>query len=358
MSGIWSLFLSEDLLVDRNIKRIIFESTSKFFSGGFVSLSQSEIKQIAGRAGRFRVATDVIGKPALIPPVTDASSKQAQAVPPKSPCYSSGLVTSLDRVDLPLIQRAMTSDASPILSAGILPPDDVLVRFATYFPPQTPFSYILLRLHEISRMHSRFHLCQPSDAVDIADAIQGIKGLSIHDRIVFCAAPASLNEPGHEKIIQAYARCVENQCGGNLLDFQELNLALIEQSGHGANFLRELEALHKALILYLWLSYRFNGIFVSQVMAFHVKKLVEDRIDQTLSGATYSTQSRQWAKRRRQAAVLQVLEEQRGVADVQVSHESASNQQATEILDGTPTGSSFDGGTGRYVLAGDHLHLA
>jgi hypothetical protein len=48
-------------------------------------------------------------------------------------------------------------------------------------------------------------------------------------------------------------------------------------------YLYKLEILHKALILYIWLSYRFAGVFSSRPMAFYVKGLVEENIDTVLT---------------------------------------------------------------------------
>ena len=59
----------------------------------------------------------------------------------------------------------MESEPEPIRTAGIFPPDTVLERFSSYFPPGTPFSYIMTRLHELSLMHKSFHLCGLRDQI-------------------------------------------------------------------------------------------------------------------------------------------------------------------------------------------------
>jgi ATP-dependent RNA helicase SUPV3L1/SUV3 len=286
---------------------MIFESTLRISDGRPKPLPPSDIKQIGGRAGRFRVAPSISIKSADTTTVTEVSPDMAPQRPKSDEQTlisnddvaekkrlgvsdkTLGLVTSLHPFDLKFIERAMSATATPIISAGILPPDNVVVRFASYFPPRTPFSYILLRLHEISRMQSRFRLCQVSDGVEVADVIQSLEGLSIPDRLTFCAAPISLRDAGSAEIVKAYARCVEQQTEGALLDFSVLDLEMLDDNGPPtSNKLYKLELLHKALILYLWLSYRFSGIFTSQAMAFHVKKLVEDNIDKALESRPYN----------------------------------------------------------------------
>jgi ATP-dependent RNA helicase SUPV3L1/SUV3 len=58
-----------------------------------------------------------------------------------------------------------------------------------------------------------------------------------------------------------------------------------------------VETLHKALVLYLWLSYRFAGVFTSRPMASYVKELVEERIDKVLADYAHNEKFRQKLKK-------------------------------------------------------------
>lgn len=246
------------------------------------------MKQIAGRAGRYRTAAEAAAPDIIAKDLTgfEAISRRSSAVVP--PAKSLGLVTTLHRCDLQSLRNAMDNQADPIMSAGLFPPVDVLVRFAAYFPPSTPFSYILLRLHNKSLLHPRFHLCSLKDHLKIADTIEPVKNLTISDRIIFCASPASLKDDAQRPVLRAFADCVGNRRGGGILDIRALNLGLLNQQVivGSKDYLQKLESLHKSLILYLWLSYRFAGIFSSQALAFYVKSLVEEKIQQTLTQAS------------------------------------------------------------------------
>ncbi|KAL8769967.1 MAG: hypothetical protein Q9209_004214 [Squamulea sp. 1 TL-2023] len=272
-------------LLGRSIKRIIFSTTMKFNGRTDGPIETSQIKQIAGRAGRYRTAAQAAETS------KDESSSPDTRVPKMtpdvSPAQTLGLVTTLDRGGLSIIQRAMTEQADPIMSAGIFPPDNILIRFAAYFPPSTPFSYILVRLHNTSLLHPRFHLCILKDHLKIADAIEPVRNLTVSDRIIFCASPASLrdNDDPMIPVLRALAECVASNSGGGILDIKGFNLELLEMEVTIGSriFLERLEALHKALVLYLWLSYRFAGVFNTQAMAFYIKTLVEDKIQQVLS---------------------------------------------------------------------------
>ncbi len=244
------------------------------------------------------------------------------------PAPNLGLVTTLEQADLPILRKAMESELDPIMSAGIFPPTSVLLKFATYFPPSTSFSYILLRLHELSLRHPRYHLCVLRDQIAIADIIQNIQNLSIHDRIVFCAAPAAVKDVGMPGILAAYARCVGDNSSGALLDIPEIPLDILDEEIRAdRNYMARLESLHKALILYLWLSYRFTGVFINEAMAFHVKRLVEERIDKLLAEYSSSPAIRERVKEMREEALRQISKLNEGVA------ESGESRVQMKLLD-------------------------
>ena len=232
-------------------------------------------------------------------------------VVPVNPGTNLGLVTTLEPIDLPIVQRAMQSEAGHISSAGIFPPDSTILKFSKYFPSETPFSYILRRLHEIARMHPRFHLCNLRDYIKTADLIQQVKNLSAADRISLCAAPVDTKDPGAHQIILALARCIATQSGGSLLDIHGLNLEILDQPVTAdREYLKQLEGLHKSIVLYLWLSYRFIGVFPSQAMAFHVKGLTEEKIDKALTEISSNKNFKSHLRKLREQAMLKSLQKQ------------------------------------------------
>ncbi|ETS82616.1 hypothetical protein PFICI_04492 [Pestalotiopsis fici W106-1] len=271
------------------IKRVVFEATHKRKRSGYQPLSVSDIKQIGGRAGRYRTAQQAVREGA------ETDNQDAQKRPP-TPKKQIGLVTAIEDEDLETIQQAFSQDPDQLKTAGIQVPSAVLERFSTYFPPNTPFSYIILRLYDIARISPRFHMCNLNDLVEISDLIQPFP-MSVFDRCIFLTAPVSMRDANGKQMVQAFARCVSDMDGGHLLDIPEVELELLDMDVDSypygpANFLRKLEELHKAITLYLWLSYRYSGIFRSQHLAFHVKALVESKIDEQLNAITVSEESR------------------------------------------------------------------
>ncbi|KAI1434448.1 P-loop containing nucleoside triphosphate hydrolase protein [Xylaria sp. CBS 124048] len=263
-----------------DIKRVIFESTYKRDVSGYRQISVPEIKQIGGRAGRFKTA----GQATETVTLGDKS-----AVPkPKPP----GLVTAIEPLDLAVLEKAFKSEVPPLETAGIQPPTAAIERLSTYFPPNTPLSFILLRFRDIAKLSSRFHLCHMREALSIADLIQPFP-MTIYDRCVFLNAPVFLREEEGPRVLQAMAQCVSKMEGGNLLDMREIDLELLDKSPRdlkltATRYLGRLETLHKSITLYLWLSYRFTGIFTSQHLAFHVKRLLEIKINEHLGSFSQS----------------------------------------------------------------------
>jgi ATP-dependent RNA helicase SUPV3L1/SUV3 len=320
-----------------SIKRVVFEATSKHDGVGWRLISTPEIKQIGGRAGRYKTAREAVQE-GPNDPTDGAKALQLDVIPEIQ--TNMGLVTTLESFDLPIVRKAMTTEVEPLKTAGLFPPSDILLRFASYFPPETPFSYIVLRLHEISTVNPRFHLCRLKEHVEVADLVQPYN-LSIMDRIIFMTAPVALRDAGFPDIVREYAECVAHQSGGELLDLKSLRLELLDQKIHefpggSKEYLRKAETLHKALTLYLWLSYRFAGVFLSRALAFHVKSLVEEKIDECLADVHWDESKRKLLTKARQKALEKQTMEMEDRAEQQVPLSEA----IALALDELPAGSA------------------
>jgi ATP-dependent RNA helicase SUPV3L1/SUV3 len=285
------------------IKRVVFEASNKFDGAARRTLSVADIKQIAGRAGRFRTAAQATETETSNETKNEEGKEPAKA---ETPDPNNGIVTTLEKFDFPVVKAALASEPEPIRTAGIYPPATVLERFSSYFPPGTPFSYILTRLHELSLMHKRFHLCALKDQVWVADLIEPIQGLTISDRNTICSAPASQTDADlWRELMPAYARIIAEQSGGNLVDIPQLPLEVLDaEPSPSREYLRELERLHKGIVTYLWLSYRFAGLFTTRALAFHVKEMVEEKIEEVLSQFSFTEAQRRKIAAKREKSIL------------------------------------------------------
>jgi ATP-dependent RNA helicase SUPV3L1/SUV3 len=200
----------------------------------------------------------------------------------------------------------MEAEPEAITTGGLFPPAHIVERFASYFPPHAPFSYILLRLHELAEMHPRFHLCSLKDQLKIADAIHPVKNLTIQDRLSICAAPTNLRTRDEHGLLEAMAKCIADGKPSDLLDLPIPLEYLDKTPSSDKEYLRDLELLHKMIVLYLWLSYRFPHVFKSKPLANHAKTLVEDAIERTLREFSYIESARKRLLKIREQAMKEL----------------------------------------------------
>lgn len=278
------------------IKRVVFEAVAKHDGTKVRTLTIPELKQIGGRAGRYRTVAQAAQAPATTPTSSVLSGDLDFAPKVPAPKKEPGLVTTLEDVDLETVHGSFEVEAEPLKTAGITPPAFIIERFSSYFPAGTPFSFILLRLRDIARLPPHYHMSNLRSNIDIANHIQSIP-LSIHDRCIFLSAPVALKDYGMKEFVKALAYRVSKNDSGKLLDIKELNLEILDYTRTSypygrVEYLRHLEALHKCLTLYLWLSYRYVGVFQSQRLGFHIKAMVEERIDEYLANLDYSAEIR------------------------------------------------------------------
>lgn len=295
------------------IKRIIFETAFKFDGVNYRPLSTSELKQIGGRAGRFKSARQA---------GTEAEEPQVKKM---------GLVTTLDRTDLPKVREAFDSGIEPLESAYINPPAFVLERFAEYLPPDTPLAFTLLRIRELARVSPLFLVDISDESIRIANMIQEFP-LTIHERLAMLNAPVSLNQPGQEELVRAMAQCLATRSRGALCDIEEIDLEMLDATvedfqNDGRLYLRHVEALHQSITLYLWMSYRFPNVFISQNLAFHVKELVQKQIEQHLEEhVSFRDKTATVMREKRRKEAQRRLEEQQRVLE-----EAGGNSESTAM---------------------------
>ncbi len=104
-----------------SIRRIIFESISKYNGTSHEPLSVSQVKQIAGRAGRYATFN-----PQSTYKSTDKDSER-----------SPGWVTTFQDQDLGYVKECLETDATDMVSirtAGLHPTLESMIEFAKYLP--------------------------------------------------------------------------------------------------------------------------------------------------------------------------------------------------------------------------------
>lgn len=300
------------------IRRVILESVTKYDGSQSRLLNFPEIKQIGGRAGRYRSATNPNGEG------DDAANE------PKV-----GMVTSMEYADLHRIRRAFRSDVEDINVAYIEPPPGIIERFAAYYPSGTPLSFIMQRVRAVAILNPPYHISIPDSALEIADIVQDFK-MSIADKLTFCRLPIRLRNHGSTDVLKALAAAVADNLPGDFLsikaiNIEDLDLDMSDTKRHGATYLAKLETLHDAINQYVWLSYRYAGIFRDQALAFHVRTLVEDRLVDLLERLNFTEKDLE-RHRQRGRMQAQTRELNRSVLDESLTEdESTSSNELPEV---------------------------
>ncbi|KAF8993818.1 ATP-dependent RNA helicase supv3l1, mitochondrial, partial [Haplosporangium bisporale] len=146
-----------------NIRRIIFEAVEKYDGSNVRALSLTQLKQIAGRAGRF--GTD----------------------------YAVGQATTLVQNDIPPLKRALAAPMIEIQRAAIQPTAEMLEQFSHQMPG-APFSHVLKTFERMSRNSDLFFSGLFRNMISTAEILDKVK-LTIRERIPFISAPIQARDP-------------------------------------------------------------------------------------------------------------------------------------------------------------------
>ncbi|ORY80293.1 P-loop containing nucleoside triphosphate hydrolase protein [Leucosporidium creatinivorum] len=280
------------------IKRIVFESMHKWNGTAEIRLPTPQIKQIAGRAGRYGVHT--------APTAVDDVSEPAPSV--------NGEATTLDPDDLDVLREAMAEPTVQVDQASLAASFDTAQDFEALLPTSTPFSTIFSLVEAVAVTTPYYRPVGHAGWGAISDKIQHINPLSFRERYLFGTAPVNLRDP---KVVANLISFVESFAAGQPITMDvwskesgvEAALAKVTDARrtkkpspsslpprsaaapaptiYSPEFLMDLESSHRCLTLYLWLSYRQSTIFCDREVARALRKDVEAGIAFVLEGMKF-----------------------------------------------------------------------
>ncbi|KAI8010632.1 hypothetical protein LOK49_LG06G02987 [Camellia lanceoleosa] len=230
-----------------NISRIIFSTLMKFDGVEHRQLTIPEIKQIAGRAGRY-------------------GSK-----------FPFGEVTCLDREDLPLVHSALDSPSPIIERAGLFPNFDLLYMFSRLHPEKS-LHQILEHFAENAKLSANYFIANCEDMLKVAAIIDELP-LGLHDKFLFCISPVDVND---EISFQGLTQFAQNYAKNGIVRLREIFTPGTLQVPKTPTALQELESIHKVLDLYVWLSFRLEDSFPDRELASSQKALCSMLIEEFL----------------------------------------------------------------------------
>ena len=262
-----------------NIRRVIFSTTKKFDGTAERDLSSSELKQIAGRAGRFKSI------------------------------FPTGYTTSFTDMEQKLIKYAVDTDLKQVPYAGILPTYEQLELFVTSipeYPNEKSFSDILEDFSDLATVDNNFFLCGFSSMLDIAKTIDDVD-LPLKARYIFCLAPCATGNQFVNYHLLCFAReysrilsidSFKDVLPGNYnnnddeFDFTTIMVPFDKKSIESCSNLEQIENFYMVLDLYVWLSWRFEE-FSDRELAVELQSICNKKIELALSQKQHTKVLRQ-----------------------------------------------------------------
>ncbi|MED6133001.1 hypothetical protein PIB30_024229 [Stylosanthes scabra] len=239
-----------------NIRRVIFNSLSKYNGDKMVPVPASQVKQIAGRAGR------------------------------RGCLYPDGLATTMHLDDLDYLIECLKQPFDEVKKVGLFPFYEQVELFASQLPNMT-FCELLEKFGESCRLDGSYFLCQYGHIKKIANMLERVQDMSLEDRFNFCFAPVNIRDPKAMYHLLRFATTFSEKKPVNIA------MGLPRSSAQNDSELLDLETRHQVLSMYLWLSNHFNQErfpFVKKAEAMATD--IADLLAQSLIKANWKPESR------------------------------------------------------------------
>ncbi|XP_043696249.1 DExH-box ATP-dependent RNA helicase DExH18, mitochondrial-like [Telopea speciosissima] len=243
-----------------NIRRVVFYSLSKYNGDKVVPVPATQVKQIAGRAGR------------------------------RGSIYPDGLTTALHLDDLDYLIDCLKQPFDEVTKVGLFPFFEQVELFAGQFL-NAPFCQLLEKFGENCRLDGSYFLCKHDHIKKVARMLEKVGGLSLQDRFNFCFAPVNIRDPKAMYHLLGFASSYSQNV--------PVSIAMGMPKGSARNDaeLLDLETKHQVLSMYLWLSHHFKKDtfpYVNKATAMATD--IADLLGQSLTKANWKPESRQAGK--------------------------------------------------------------
>ncbi|KAL5216662.1 hypothetical protein ABZP36_008063 [Zizania latifolia] len=264
-----------------NIRRVVFHSLVKYNGDKMVPVAASQVKQIAGRAGR------------------------------RGSVYPDGLTTTFVMDDLDYLIQCLQQPFEKVKKVGLFPCFEQVEMFASQFPDLT-FNELLDKFRDNCRIDSTYFMCYQDSIKKVANMLERVQGLSLKDRYNFCFAPVNTRDP---KAMFHLLRFATHYSQSRHVS---IAMGMPKSSARNDTELLDLETKHQVLLMYLWLSHHFEEDNFPHVQkAEEMATNIADLLGKSLAKACWKPESRQQSKPR--------LEKEEESNVEQASHDNAKN---------------------------------
>ncbi|KAK9669721.1 hypothetical protein RND81_13G150200 [Saponaria officinalis] len=245
-----------------NIRRVVFYSLSKYNGDKILPVPASQVKQIAGRAGR------------------------------RGSRYPDGLTTTLLLEDLDYLIECLKQPFNDVTKVGLFPFYEQVELFAGQLP-DTTFAQLLEKFSQNCRLDGSYFLCHQAGIKKVANMLEKVPGLSLEDRYNFCFAPVNIRDPKAMYHLLRFASSYSQKLPVNIA------MGIPKGSARNDSELLDLETKHQVCSMYLWLSNHFKKEnFPYKLRAESMASNIAELLGESLSKASWKPESRGAGKKR------------------------------------------------------------
>eukprot|EP00879_Flechtneria_rotunda_P023857 GHRR01025266.1.p1 GENE.GHRR01025266.1~~GHRR01025266.1.p1 ORF type:complete len:416 (+),score=89.85 GHRR01025266.1:337-1584(+) len=254
--GAWprsSILVASDAIgmgLNLNIRRIVFAALHKYDGSELRALQPSEVKQIAGRAGRYNSG------------------------------HAAGYVSTLRPSDMSLLRRALATVTPPIAQACLLPRFEQLEEYAAACHGRLKLHRLLQKFSNAAQTSDCYFLGDMGNMVALARTLGHLEPLlDLEDMHTWCTSPASSDDPA---VMQALVALASQYATNRQVTPDVISHTITSPPATQAQ-MKAAEELFRVYDLYLWLEGRMApGVFQGKKLVQERRQAVADLIDEGL----------------------------------------------------------------------------
>ncbi|EJS41293.1 suv3p [Saccharomyces arboricola H-6] len=254
-NGEYDIMVASDAIgmgLNLSIDRVVFTTDMKYNGEELMEMTSSQIKQIGGRAGRFK-------------------SKSPSGDVPQ------GFITSFESRVLKSVRKAIEAPVEYLRTAVTWPTDEICAQLMTQFPPGTPASVLLQTIaDELEKSSDKlFTLSDLKNKLKVIALFEHMEDIPFLDKLKLSNAPVK-DMPMVTKAFTKFCETIAKRHTRGLLSYRlPFNLLDYNCIPNESYSLEVYESLYNIITLYFWLSNRYPNYFIDMESAKDMKYFCE-----------------------------------------------------------------------------------